>query len=389
MYLDLFGLKEPPFRLTPDPDFLFLSKHHARAKAYMESALWYTDGFVVITGEIGSGKTTLIQSFMSEIDDDIVTAKLSQTQLTPVQFLQGVLAEFGFKPFRKRKAELIDMLNMYLIEKYGEGKKVLLIIDEAQNLSKHVLEEVRLLSGIETHKEKVLRIVFAGQPELNDTLDAADMQQLAQRIRLRLHLGPLSKAETRAYINHRLDIAGARRQIFDSNCIPVIFGYTGGIPRLINTLCDTTMMVAFADDISRISQDMVETAVEELDWVKYNERASRFAVSAPKPPEPDGRTFGRLIIAFEGRTTNEFPLSAGRLIIGRTADNDMQIDSQFISRHHAQIITSPDSSIIEDLNSTNGIYIGKKRIKRHRLKDGNVLILGKHQLTYRTDYVAE
>ncbi len=389
MYLDLFGLKEPPFRLTPDPDFLFLSKHHARAKAYMESALWYTDGFVVITGEIGSGKTTLIQSFMSEIEEEIVTAKLSQTQLTPVQFLQGVLAEFGFKPFRKRKAELIDMLNMYLIEKYGEGKKVLLIIDEAQNLSKHVLEEVRLLSGIETHKEKVLRIILAGQPELNDTLDAVDMQQLAQRIRLRLHLGPLSKAETRAYINHRLDIAGAKRRIFDSKCIPVIFRYTGGIPRLINTLCDSAMMVAFADDISRISPDLIETAVDELNWVEFNERTNRFAVSVPKPPEPDGRTFGRLIVAFEGRTTNEFPLSAGRLIIGRTADNDMQIDSQFISRHHAQIITSPESSIIEDLNSTNGIYIGNKRIKRHRLKDGNVLVLGKHQLTYRSDHSEE
>ena len=149
------------------------------------------------------------------------------------------------------------------------------------------------------------------------------------------------------------------------------------------------MMVAFADEISRISPDLIETAIDELGWVEFNERTNRFAVSAPRPPEPDGRTFGRLIIAFDGRTTNEFPLSAGRLIIGRTADNDMQIDSQFISRHHAQIITSPESSIIEDLNSTNGIYIGNKRIKRHRLKDGNVLVLGKHQLTYRTDHPEE
>ena len=166
-YLDHFKLKEQPFRLTPDPDFVYWSKQHARAKAYMESTIWLADGFVVITGEIGSGKTTLLQSFLAELPEDVVFAVVSQTQLTPTQFLQTVLAEFGFKPFNKRKVELLDMLNMFLIEQYGNGNKVVLIVDEAQNLTKKVLEEVRMLSGIETHKEKVLRIILAGQPELN------------------------------------------------------------------------------------------------------------------------------------------------------------------------------------------------------------------------------
>ena len=132
----------------------------------MESTIWLADGFVVITGEIGSGKTTLLQSFLSELDDDVVYAVVSQTQLTPTQFLQAVLTEFGFKPFNKRKVELLDMLNMFLIEQYSNGKKVVLIVDEAQNLTHKVLEEIRLISGIETHKEKVLRIILAGQPEL-------------------------------------------------------------------------------------------------------------------------------------------------------------------------------------------------------------------------------
>ena len=138
-YVEYFKLNEQPFRLTPDPDFVYWSKQHARAKAYMESTIWLADGFVVITGEIGSGKTTLVQTFLAELDDDIVYAVVSQTQLTATQFLQAVLTEFGFKPFKKRKVELLDMLNMFLIEQYGNGNKVVLIIDEAQNLTKKVL----------------------------------------------------------------------------------------------------------------------------------------------------------------------------------------------------------------------------------------------------------
>ena len=145
MYLDPFKLKELPFRLSPDPQFLYLSKQHARAKAYMESTIWFTDGFVVITGEIGSGKTTLIESFLKEVPTDVVVAQINQTQVSPIDFLQSVLVQFGFSPFKMRKGELIATLNNFLIEQYAAGRKVLLIVDEAQNLTARVLEDVRLL----------------------------------------------------------------------------------------------------------------------------------------------------------------------------------------------------------------------------------------------------
>jgi type II secretory pathway predicted ATPase ExeA len=186
MYIEQFKLKDLPFRLSPDPQFLYLSKHHARAKAYMESTIWFTDGFVVITGEIGAGKTTLIETFLHELDKDVVVAQINQTQVTATEFLQAVLVQFGFTPFKMKKAELIATLNTFLIEQYAAGRKVLLIVDEAQNLAPRVLEELRLLSGVETTKEKVLRIILAGQPELNDKLDSPELTQLAQRIRLRL-----------------------------------------------------------------------------------------------------------------------------------------------------------------------------------------------------------
>jgi len=239
-YLEHFNLHEQPFRLTPDPEFVYWSKQHARAKAYMESTIWLADGFVIITGEIGSGKTTLLQAFLGELEDNIVSAVVSQTQLTPRQFLQAVLAEFGFKPFKKRKAELLDMLNMFLIEQYANGKKVILLVDEAQNLSTKVLEEIRMMSGIETHKEKVLRIILAGQPELKDTLDSPTLKQLVQRVRLRFHIGPLDRREMRQYIEHRLKIAGREsNDLVADDAFAAIHRYTGGIPRLVNTLCDT------------------------------------------------------------------------------------------------------------------------------------------------------
>src|ERR1043166_30038 len=277
MYLDPFKLKELPFRLSPDPQFLYLSKQHARAKAYMESTIWFTDGFVVITGEIGSGKTTLIESFLKEIQSDVVIAQINQTQVSAVDFLQAVLVQFGFSPFKMKKAELIATLNNFLIEQHGAGRKVLLIVDEAQNLSMRVLEEIRMLSGVETTKEKVLRIILAGQPELNSKLDDPALEQLAQRVRLRFHLQNLTETETQSYIQHRLDVAGAGdRELFAGDTFAEIYRYTGGVPRLVNTLCDTAMMAAYTADRGEGTREDIASAVAELQWTEYTARPHRY-----------------------------------------------------------------------------------------------------------------
>lgn len=399
MYLELFNLHELPFRLTPDPQFLYLSKHHARAKAYMESTIWFTDGFVVITGEIGSGKTTLIETFLKELEKDVVVAQINQTQVTAVEFLQTVLVQFGFSPFKMKKAELLSTLNEFLVEQYSNGRRVLLIVDEAQNLSNKVLEEIRMLSGVETTKEKVLRIILAGQPELNDKLNSPGLVQLAQRIRLRFHLTPLSKSDTAAYIQHRLEVAGSQgRQIFDPETFPLIYRYTGGIPRLVNTLADTSMMAGFAQDRATVGVDDVKAAIEELQWVEYTERSVKLQALHGMPGSMNGGmhsgangsepanerriVLGRILVGFNGQTIAERELTPGRFIIGRTPDNDLQIDSKYISRHHAQIITSIHTSVLEDLNSTNGIYVRAKRVRRRMLNDGDVVQIGQHEIMY-------
>jgi putative secretion ATPase (PEP-CTERM system associated) len=382
-YLSHFNLREQPFRLTPDPEFLYWSKQHARAKAYMESTIWLADGFVVITGEIGSGKTTLLQSFLSELEDDVVCAVVSQTQLTPTQFLQSVLTEFGFKPFNKRKVELLDMLNMFLIEQYSSGKKVVLIVDEAQNLTRKVLEEIRLISGIETHKEKVLRIILAGQPELRDTLDSPGLKQLVQRVRLRFHLESLDRREMREYIEHRLKIAGAETLLFQDDSFETIHRYTGGVPRLINTLCDTALLCAFADEKSSVGLDDVKAAIAELNWEEHESNTGiHEKLQQIQERETSDSDVTRIEIRSDGEVTQELTFPIGRVIIGRSPDNEVFIKSKFVSRHHAQLVSDEDGCVIEDLNSTNGVFLGEKQIKKYRLRDGDIVSLGVHELLY-------
>jgi hypothetical protein len=274
------------------------------------------------------------------------------------------------------------------MDMHDAGRKVLLIVDEAQNLSNRVLEEVRMLSGVETAKEKALRIILAGQPELNEKLNSQELVQLTQRIRLRFHLSALTRAESSAYIEHRLEVAGSQgRRIFAEETYPIIFRFTGGVPRLINTLCDTSMMAAFGRERDTVTVADLETAIRELQWVEFSSPTSRMQMPNLQhahlaATRDQSHVVGRILLASEGRTVIERELKPGRLVIGRTPDNDLQIDSKFISRHHCQIVTQADACLIEDLNSTNGIYVQSKRIRRYNLNDGDVVQVGQHEIMY-------
>jgi type II secretory pathway predicted ATPase ExeA len=292
MYLDFFNLREFPFRLTPDTEFLFMSHVHARAKAYMDYSVWNREGFVVITGEIGCGKTILLKKLLTELEDEhFLVAKIFQTQLDEVEFLQAVLVEFGLNPFNAKKVELIDMLNTFLVDSYREMKQLVLIVDDAHNLSQKALEEIRMLSGLETQKEKVLHVILVGQPQLNTMLDAPELEQLVQRVRLRFHLRPLGADETAEYIAHRLKVAGTTRtDLFTPETMSVIYKYTGGVPRLINTLCDTALTVAYADDLPTVTINVLKEALDELQWQPYERRASSNRTGKPAPKGDHSQT---------------------------------------------------------------------------------------------------
>ena len=389
MYLDLFRLRELPFRLSPDPEFLYLSKNHARAKAYMESTIWFTDGFVVITGEIGSGKTTLIETFLKELDQDVVIAQINQTQVSALEFLQTLLVQFGFQPFKMKKAEILATLNQFLIEQYANNRKVLVIVDEAQNLSAKVLEEVRMLSGVETTKDKVLRIILAGQPELNHKLDAPELVQLVQRVRLRFHLSALTREDMEGYIRHRLEVAGADgRDIFQADTFDQIYRYTGGTPRLINTLCDTALTACMVEDIPKVTLEVIDEVVHELRWQWFEERKGAAETSTDLPqlgaPRPRGPK-AMLMVYKEGQFAEQVQVGKFPFVLGRSNANDLVVIDKEVSRRHALIDCIGGVFVVEDLNSKNGILVNRKRRPRALLRSGDVMSFGQVDVVFYSD----
>lgn len=273
---------------------------------------------------------------------------------------------------------------MFLIEQYSAGKKVILIVDEAQNLSSKVLEEIRLLSGIETSTEKVLRIILAGQPELKDTLDADRLKQLVQRVRLRFHLGALKSVEMREYVEHRLKVAGCEEaDLFEDSCFPVLYRYSGGVPRLINTICDSALLVGYADEKTRITGAEIEATAIELGWEEHEDTTGSHHVLPQLVPVDRSREYvTRIEVRSEGKIVAEYEFEEGRVIVGRSPDNEIYIDSKYISRHHAQFVTDDSGCKIEDLNSTNGIFIEDTAVKNRTLMDGDIVTAGIHELIY-------
>ncbi len=385
MYLQHYGLERQPFQLTPDAKFLYLSKAHARAKSYMEYTVWNRDGFVVITGEIGSGKTTLIQQLLHNVNEEVLIARIYQTQLNEVEFFQAILLEFGLEPFNAGKVELMNMLNNFLVEQYAEGRQVILIIDEAQNLSKRVLEELRMLTGMETEEERILNLILVGQPELKNLLDAPGMEQLAQRIRFRFHITALEQDEVAAYIRHRLMVAGLKKKIISDVCIPLIYRYTGGIPRLINTLCDTALICAFADNKKLVTESIIEEAVNELQWMPYQERVGIKALKSKPTAAVNSHAVAKLIDAMQQDNVREYVISETTTTIGRIATNDIHPHDDKVSGHHAKIIRFQNNYFIEDLISTNGTFVNGKRIKKCVLKDGDHIAFGPYKMMFQVD----
>jgi general secretion pathway protein A len=265
MYENYFGFKEKPFKLVPNPDYLFLSKSHEEALAHLNYALSQGDGFVEITGEVGTGKTTLCRAFLENLDDDTVAAYIFNPRLGPRQLIKTINDELGINYNADNTKELIDNLNSFLMHQKTLGKKVILLIDEAQNLSKNVLEQLRLLSNLETRKEKLLQIILVGQPELSDILDSYELRQLGQRITLRYHLSPLTPAESIEYIQYRIDIASQKSGLkFDRAAYRPIYKYSQGIPRVINIACDRILLTAFGLSKYRITGKIARDSIQEL-----------------------------------------------------------------------------------------------------------------------------
>lgn len=266
MYEAFYGLNSKPFQLNPDPSFYFGSKQHRRAKAYLEYGLLRNEGFIVITGEIGAGKTTIVRGLLDSMEGSGVTAaNLVSTQLDAEDTLRMVGAAFGVRVKDVSKADLLMALEAFLVTQVSEGKRSLLIVDEAQNLTPRAVEELRMLSNFQFGKQALLQTFLVGQPEFREILQHPNMQQLRQRVTATCHIGPLDVDETRGYIEHRLKCAGGTgRPAFDAAAFELIFKATAGIPRRINSVCDRLLLLGFLGNKENLSVEDVDEVVREM-----------------------------------------------------------------------------------------------------------------------------
>ena len=267
MYKKYFGLTEEPFNMTPDPHFMYFSKRHMELLSCLHYGVQWRKGFIEVTGEVGAGKTTVCRFFLENIKDKARTALILNPNLSGVQLLQTIAEDFGIAIKGKNKKALFDGINTFLLQMLREGGNAVLIIDEAQNLSPKALEQIRLISNLETEKQKLIQIVLVGQPELQALLRKPSLIQLRQRIAVRYHLTPLDYTEVEEYIYHRLKMAGAHEKdiIFTAHALKNIYEYSQGIPRLINVVCDKVLLAAYVRETKHIIYQVVEEAVREIE----------------------------------------------------------------------------------------------------------------------------
>lgn len=266
MYCKFYGLKERPFNVTSDPEFFFLSVRHKEALAHLHYGVSQRKGIIVLTGEIGTGKTIICRFFINQLEKNVRIALILNPHFSEIQLLEAIVRDFGIKTRSQNRLGLVRDLNSFLINESGCANNVVLIIDEAQNLKPAVLEQVRLLSNLETEKEKLLQVILVGQPELNTRLNLYELRQLRQRIMVRYHIMPLERSEIRDYIKHRLNVAGpAGGGIeFSEEAILAVSDFSRGTPRLINMICDRALLAGFAAETRRIDKNILDKCLEEL-----------------------------------------------------------------------------------------------------------------------------
>ena len=288
IYLEHFGLHERPFSLVPDPEFLFWSPAHQRAFAMFEYGIVTCAPITLITGDVGAGKTTLVHHLLKSLDEEIRVGLIANAHGTRDELLRWVLQALDQAPPEQASyVTLFGQFEQFLISEYAQGRRVVLIFDEAQNLSRESLEELRMFTNINSNKDELLQLVLVGQPELRDIVHRPDLTQFAQRVAASFHLGALTPEDLKGYISCRLRVAGAKRSIFRSEAMEVIHAATGGVPRLVNQLCDLSLLYAFTDDVKTVSKAMVEQVLEDGVFFAGGKSTAPAEPVRPVPQEPD------------------------------------------------------------------------------------------------------
>ncbi len=372
MYEKHFSFKYKPFELVPNPDFLFPSSTHKKASTFLDYGIKEKIGFILITGEIGSGKTTIIRNLIKNINGSVKLSRVNNTKVSSEQLISMINEDFGLGIEGKNKTKLLSELNEFLIEEYTKKLQPVLLVDEAQNLSADLLEEIRLLSNLETDRSKLLQIILVGQPELRKTLMLPELTQLRQRININYHIAPLSIDETAQYIKHRLTIAGNSEAIkFQDDTLNLIYQFSRGIPRLINIICDFALLSAYVEGKKQVSVDIVRDVLQDLESQDYWSEYGDTPVSEEVKNDTDtdvSETIGniaRRIIKLEEIISNSLPdLSSlsekveglEKILKANEAGEDNKID-HLVERLEEKLVCRISAKVAEDNKIT-----GKKSL---------------------------
>jgi general secretion pathway protein A len=354
MYEEFYGLKDKPFQIVPNPEYLYLSSKHKNALTYLEYGVTESSGFVLLTGEIGSGKTTLIRYLLKQIESDMEVAVIFNTNVTSDELLSLIVQEFELGKEAGGKAKNLEILNRFLVGKYAEKKRVLLIIDEAQNLTDDGLEEVRMLSNVQSDDQILLQIMLVGQPELRARLKTAALAQFSQRIAVNYHLQALTAEETCRYIVFRLKKAGATSAIFTADAAMLIYRESGGIPRMINLICDSALIYGFADEIRTIDAQTIGSVIEELRFMgAVGEIPSDAAGAGGGEDETHGDGFLRRLEMLEAKVQ----------VLDKTVQDQIRELEKRTSGYRDELVTRLKELVIVERKRSNSLLCQYTNLK--------------------------
>jgi type II secretory pathway predicted ATPase ExeA len=384
MYTDWFKLRKLPFRLRPDPEFLFLDSEAGPVLEALRAAVTSGHGMLCLIGEAGTGKTTLLHALAREYQGAMPVARIQQPNLTAGELLDTLCEQFGLSSPTTGGSDAAAPIQEFVAEEARQGRAVLLLVDEAHRASAAML---RALVGLATRPGAPL-IVLAGEAALSKSLVALEAEGQPAGLLGTLRLPRLNQAQLAGYLDYRLEVAGSNgRALFEPDTLLEIMRYTGGTPQLINILCDSALNYAEAHSTQRVGVPEIRDAVQELKWVEFAARAAQSA-QAPDPASSGSlRTLRpavtpELEVLHSGRPLSRLTLKPGKLVVGRGEDAGLRLESQFVSRQHCQLITTAEQTFVEDLGSTNGILVNGRRRRMHRLAPDDKIVIGDHTLIY-------
>lgn len=401
MYFEYFGLKKNPFRITPDEEFLYLLDGHKNSYAYLKYTAFANDGFMLLSGEIGTGKTILLKRLCKDLGSNVKIINISQTQLDLDDLLRFLLYELSGSFEGSSRAEFIIRIRENLLDRKKSGEKILLVLDESQNLNRECLEEIRLLADEMYEGENLINVILAGQPEIEKNIDLYGLEQLKQRIRITYRLTELKQSDVAPYIDFRTYISyGYKpyqplntalisssiikvqskdfRRLFRSRSYGAIYKFTRGIPRLINALCETSLVLAFGENKKVINEGLIIQAVDELGWLAMEDDGDNKDLEEASSHD----SLFSIDVSQDGKLIKSIGVSHLPFAIGRSDINDLVLINKTVSKQHAMLDYQNNNLIIKDCNSTNGVKINGLKVVAHVISNGEIAQIGRYKLRF-------